>query len=538
MSQGPGGHFVDVGEADERAIKRLMADWRRGRADRSLWEALSSSYTALFSVAVLGAMLISAIVDVQQKASVCDTEGCISARSLLPWASVAGVLTVTIAASRMFGPVLASAAEGFWLLDSPMDRRRLLAGRMFLALALAGVLAGAVAALVAALTGQGLAETAIWAASGGLGAAGLTALAALEQTYERRGVVVALQWSFGLASMGTLGVLVANAAGWLSVAPTLEQQLALIVGSVGLALLVACSVAAYARLREIRRQRLTSGGALLSGLQGAAFALELPLIRDILVEYRCRERGHVRPTRGAGSGANALVLRDVQRLGRNPLNLVVLAATVVVPYSVEALGLQALNVTISAVVLMAVLVPFMNTLRVLSRSKGLERLFPFSPATTRKAAMVVPAVLAGLWSAATIAAFVGASTLAADPVAPIITAAIAGLGGFLGAVRWVSAKPANYSGPLVATGAGAMPPGMMFSMMRGFDVIALVTLPLLFGLPAWVSVLIGVVAFVVLSTGMDREALLAQQEEQQRLLQEAKAERSKPKKRIQVQRRR
>ena len=77
-------------------------------------------------------------------------------------------------------------------------------------------------------------------------------------------------------------------------------------------------------LRNIRRQRLTSGGSLLSGLQGAAFALEFALIRDILVEAKSKKRGHVRPTRGVGSGLTALVMRDVQRLWRQPMPLITL----------------------------------------------------------------------------------------------------------------------------------------------------------------------------------------------------------------------
>ena len=35
-------------------------------------------------------------------------------------------VAVALAASRLFGPVLASAAEGFWLLDAPISRASLL----------------------------------------------------------------------------------------------------------------------------------------------------------------------------------------------------------------------------------------------------------------------------------------------------------------------------------------------------------------------------------------------------------------------------
>lgn len=529
--------FEPIGVADERAIKQLMGDWRNGRADRSFWAAVADSYVMVFSVVVLGAMIGSAILDAQRSASSCDSAGCLAGRGLLPWAAAAGILALTLVFSRMFGPVLASSAEGFWLMDSPMDRRRLLRGRFAVAIIIAGVISAAAAALVSALSGQTLANVGIWSLSVGLGAAGLTAFAGMEQTYERRWLVVGVQWLLGLAAAAALGTLVAAAAGWVDVLPSVSSDLALIVGGVGLVLLIACGASAFLRLRNIRRQRLTSGGSLLSGLQGAAFALEFALIRDILVENKCKEKGHVRPTRGSGSGTRALVLRDVQRLLRSPLNVVVLLITIVVPYAVLALGLQALNVAISGIVLMAALIPFMNSLRVISRTKGLARVFPFSPAQLRRSLMVVPGILALVWAVGALPAFAGVTAdkqfSLVDGITPTLVAAIAG---FLGAVRWVSAKPANYNGPLVATGTGAMPPGLMFSMIRGFDMIALVTFPLLFGLPAWVSMVIAAIAFFFLSSGLDQEGLMEQSKEQQRLLEEEKAKARGTKEKIRVQR--
>lgn len=529
--------FGHVGQADERAIKSLISDWRNGRADRSFWSALSDSYVMLFSIAVLGAMIGAAIFDAQQQAAGCSTTGCVAARDLLPWASMAALLTLTLVAGRMFGPVLASAAEGFWLMDSPMDRRRLLGGRFVMALVIAAVAVAAVSAIVAALTGSSLVQIGMWSGAGGLAAAGLTALAALEQTFDRRWIIAVVQWLIGLAAAGTLGLLVASAAEWIVVDHQMDSRLVLIVGAVGVALMVVAGIAAFARLREIRRARLTSGGSLLSGLQGAAFALEFALIRDILVEAKYRERGHVRPTRGAAKGTGALVMRDFQRILRNPLSLVIFAATMVIPYAVQAMGLQALNVAISAIVLMAAVIPFMNSLRVITRTKGLERMFPFSPSQVRRACMIVPGVLAAIWALVSVPAFQGVTGEQPLPFFDALwTALVAGIAGFLGAVRWVSAKPASYSGPLVATGTGAMPPGLMFSMIRGFDMVALITFPLLFGLPVWVSLIIGAIAFPFLSSGMSREGLMEQSEEQRRELEREKQGKAASREKIKVSR--
>lgn len=536
--------FGEVGVVDERQLRLLMRDWRRGRADRNLWQALSDGYVMVFSIVLIGAMVVSSIIQAQQVVSGCEAAGCLAARGLLPWASVAGVLAFTLVISRMFGPVVASAAEGFWLMDGPTDRRKLLAGRLVAAIALAfgaGVLFGA---LIAALTGSTLAQIGIWALAGGFGSAGLVAFAAAEQGADRRWIVITVQWIIGAVAIGTMVVLVGGAAGWFPLGgfATLAVELAYIVAGVGLLLIVVAGIVAYGRLRNIGRQRLTSGGSLLSGLQGAAFALEFALIRDILVEAKSKERGHVNPTRGTGSGMNALIMRDVQRLWRQPLPLVTLVASTVVPYAVQALGLATLNPPISALVLTATLVPFMNSLRVLTRTKGLQRCFPFDPGKVKQAAMVVPAVLALLWSIAVFPAFLGvAGGVAASPVDAASSALVTGIAGLLAAVRWVSAKPADYSGPIVATGMGAMPPGLMFSLLRGVDMVALITLPIVFGWPVWISLIVAAVAFSFLRSGFDKDQLMEQQAEQKRILEEERARKSGAapgKQKIQVQRKR
>ncbi|MBB1483841.1 ABC transporter permease [Tessaracoccus sp. MC1865] len=537
-------HFDGLGVVDEKQLKLLMKDWRRGRADRSLWQALSDGYVMVFSIVLIGAMVISSIVRAQQVVAICDTAGCLAARGLLPWASVAGILASTLVLSRMFGPVVASAAEGFWLMDGPTDRRRLLAGRLVAAIVLALVVGGLLGALIAALTGSPLPEVGIWALAGGFGSAGLLAFAAAEQGLDRRWVVTVLQWMIGAIAIGTLVLLVFGAAGWIDLggAHLIAVELAYIVAGVGLLLVLVAGFVAYRRLRGVRRNRLTAGGSLLSGLQGAAFALEFALIRDILIEAKAREKGHVKPTRGAGSGMTALVMRDVQRLWRQPMRLVTLAATVVVPYAVQALGLATLNPPLSALVLVAALIPFMNSLRVLTRTRGLQRCFPFDPGKVKQAAMVVPGVLALLWAVATLPAFMGVGGgVTVEPVAAASAAVVTGIAGFLGAVRWVSARPPDYSGPIMSTGFGAMPPGLMFSLLRGLDMVALVTLPIVLGWPVWISLVVGLIAFMILRSGLDREQLMEQQEEQKRELAEERRRRegtAAPKAKIKVQRNR
>lgn len=535
--------FAAIGEVDERQLKLLMRDWRKGRADLNIWQALQDAYVMVFGVVLIGAMLISSIISAQRSVAGCATDQCEAARGLLPWASVAAVLAFTLVVARTFGPIVASAAEGFWLMDADVDRRKLLTGRLVGALVAAFVGGALLGALVAALTGSSLGEISAWALASGFGAFGVTAFAAAEQGVERHWITAVLQWVVGVVAVAALFGLVGISAGWFPAAGVrlISIEFAYLVGGGGLLLGAVSAVLAWVRLRNIRRQRLTAGSSLIAGMQGAAFAMDFALVRDILIEYKARQKGHVRATRGVGHGTTALVMRDVQRLWRNPFPLLVWLGTMVVPYAVASLGVGQLNPTISALVLMAAVIGFCNSLRVLTRTKGLQRSFPFSPAQVKTAVMIVPAALALLWGLATAPAFIGVFGGArVDVGTGLIAALITAVAGFLAAIRWVSAKPADYGGPIVAVGVGAMPPGMMFSLLRGIDMVALITLPIVFGLPAWVSLGIAAIAFAVLRSGFDKEQLMEQQEEQRRLLEEEKARRAgtaAPREKIRVQRR-
>lgn len=95
------------GQADERQLSLLMGDWRKGRTTRNIWQAIGDAYVLVFSLVVVLAMVISLIVQAQGQASGCTSTGCQTARGLLPWAALSGVLAFALAAARVFGPVLA-----------------------------------------------------------------------------------------------------------------------------------------------------------------------------------------------------------------------------------------------------------------------------------------------------------------------------------------------------------------------------------------------------------------------------------------------
>lgn len=509
---------------DERALHALMKDWRHGRATRSIAQALQDAYFAIFSVVLLGAMVANLVITSQASMARCETAACQLGRTLVPWALLGASTAVVLAVARLFGPVMASAAEGFWIMESPVSRSRLLKGRLWAAIGLAFAVPALLAALVAALAGVPGSLVLGWSLASGFASASLMAWAAADQPRERTWPTHLGQALGSLIAAVTMILMVAVSAEWLTLSvPSWVGVAPWAIAALGLIALVAGGVLARTRLERIRRARLLSGGSLVSGMQGAMFALDLGLARDILVERDAIARGHVRPTRGRGLGPSALVWRDLQRLIRFPRPLVGLVAAMLVPYAVDALGMSTMTALLSSLALVAALVPFLGSMRVLSRTSGLARTFPFSNAQIRTALMVLPAILALLWAVAILPSVIGLTgglhRSLPDAVATALVMAVAGL---LGAIRWQVAKPVDFGTPMVATASGAVPPTLLFNLFRGFDVVAIITAPILLGAsPLW-SAGIALVVLLVLRSGTSLAEMQETADEERKRLDETR----------------
>ncbi|MDR0488280.1 MAG: DUF6297 family protein [Propionibacteriaceae bacterium] len=503
----------------ERDLRNLVRDWRRGRATKTLRQVLADGYVTVFAIIMIVAMLGSGVWTAQGAAAACETGSCQVGRTLLPWVATAAAFCLTAMASRIFGPVVASAAEGFWLMDAPIRRGRLLWKRLVgVVLAVAGI-AAALGGLMAALTGYQIDDIWRWAIAMGVGAAGITALAAAEQTWGRTWVISLIQWVFGLGAVSVLFVVVSYAAGWFGVTiPQISETTTVVwVALGGGVLLLIGGFIALQRLGRIHRARLVSGGTLVSGMQGAAFAMDFGLMRDILVERDAIRRGHVRPARGSGSGANALVWREVQRLWRYPKRIMLIVVSVVVPYAVAALGFHTFNPFISSLILLIGFVPMLGSMRIMTRTKGLARTLPLSNPQIRKAMATVPTIFAVLWAAATTWAFWGMGNHGTQTLMQaFVTAGLTAAAGLLAAIRWVTAKSANYQMPMMQTGFGAMPPGLIFNLFRGIDIVVIVTGPLLLGWSPWISGVIAVICTFALSGQYSMEEMQAMQKEMEK----------------------
>ncbi|HET9873023.1 MAG TPA: DUF6297 family protein [Propionibacteriaceae bacterium] len=515
--------------ATPRELKRLIKDWRAGRATKNLTEAFHDAYVVLIGALMIGAMVINVILNAQRVVSQCNSVSCVSARAVLPWAAFAAAVAAALAISRLFGPVLASAAEGFWLLDAPINRARLLRSRLVAAVVTALIGGAAVGALVAALTGSRLRSTLVWAAASGLSAAAAVAFAAAQQGAERHRLTRVANYLFTLLGLAALLLVIGISAGWLvlGLSDELGVELGLVIVGFATAVLILSGLLAARRLSRIRRARLLSGGALVSGISGAFFALDIGLARDIVVARRAVEIGHVKPRRGKGVGLEAVMWRELQRLMRFPQPLLVVLATIVVPYAADALGMSSLTPVFAGLALFAALIPTLGGLRVLTRTGGLARCLPFSLASIKLASVAVPGAVAAIWAAATSPAYLGFGDGAVQrPALEAGTMAIAtALAGLLGAIRWTQAKGVDFGAPMISTQAGAFPPGLMTNLFRGFDVCLLITAPMLLGLsPIW-SLVIAAIAAMILLNSMDAESLRAKQAEQKKALEAQRKQR-------------
>jgi hypothetical protein len=466
---------VTATTADVRELRSQIRVWRRGRVDTSLMEAVSDAYVAIFSAAVLGAMAVSVVINLRVVTSgACSSVSCLGARDALGWLFGLAAVTVVLAAARLLGPMLVSPAVGTWLLTAPLDRTCLVRGRLVGTSVVAALVGAVLAATGATLSAYPPAVVGWLTVLAAVVCVLLIAVATMSQARQRHGVRL-LAWLLG----GTLWVglvLVARdtVPAFLRV-PALAPLRLAVVGAAAVA--VVALVLAYRGLHRIRREQLVSGGALLPGLSGALSSLDLTLFYDILVARHWRARSTVRVVRGRGTGAGALLWREVVRLRRTPQVLIGLAGSLVLPYLATTLGLGHVMVVVVTLTGFVAGVGLFTSLRVLSRTASLLRCFPLPAPAVRGACLGVPGAVLVIWA---LAAAPAVHDAIGGPWGPSVAVALAcGVTVATAAVRWMTSHPPDYRLPLITSPMGAVPTSLYFSVLRGFDVLLLGTAPLL-----------------------------------------------------------
>ena len=108
--------FGAIGEVDEKQLRLLVRDWRRGRADRNLFQAIQDAYVMVFALVLIGGH-----GDQFHHAGPAQRGGLLG-RVLPGRAGPAALgrsrwfLAMALVAARMFGPVVARPprVSGSW----------------------------------------------------------------------------------------------------------------------------------------------------------------------------------------------------------------------------------------------------------------------------------------------------------------------------------------------------------------------------------------------------------------------------------------
>jgi len=486
--------------AEVRALRGQVREWRRGRAELSVMEAVSEAYIAIFATVMLGSMAVSVILNLRSASgAACTSTTCTTARELMPWLIGGVEVALCLGVARLFGPMLVSPAVGTWLVSAPVDRRPLLLPRFLGTGSVAFLVGGVLAAVVGTLAGFPTATIAAFAVAVAAVCLCTVTLSTVVQARGGRAAQVATWLVAGVVWAAVVALV-------LQVLPA--QRTPPSFSAVWVAALVVAGLVAavsgwraVADLPRIHRDQLALGGRLVPSLSGALATLDLALIYDILVSRRWLARSTVRSRRGGPSGPLALVWRDVIRLWRSPQTVVVPAAALVLPYLGATLGIGEGVLLLAGVTGFLSALGLCSALRVLSRTPGLVRCLPFEPWEARAATLTVPALVLVGWGLATAPA-----VHAAMPTtwgAALGLGAAVGVAGVVAAARWMTAKPPNYDRPLVSSPAGGVPPTLFVSLLRGFDVLVLLLAPMLLASPSngvLISlVLAGIVAGVLLN---------------------------------------
>ncbi|MFI5731229.1 DUF6297 family protein [Kribbella sp. NPDC051587] len=499
-----------------RALRKWMAETRRKHADRTFGQLFEDVYLVIFTLAMLGATGGNVVKHLNADMTTCDSLHCMRLWQVLPYILVPLLVATTLRVLSSIGPVSASRATGFWLLGTPVNRSAMLRPTYWKAVAGTAVVGGVVSTAAWAVLGSpftSLAEVSVVTTALMVCAACVTVWA---QESERRGwwtlrvadllLVAAVIPAVWLAverfrdpvNIQTADVLIAwgypttgvNNEHWYGIEPAwLNPQdiRLLVICTVALVVVVALVLLTARTLGRLSRTSVIAGGELLTGLAGAASSLDPSMLADVVSGRHWRLAGRARTRRGRGSHGGALIQREFVRILRWPRRLVIGFALLVVPYAVAGAGFDPLVPIAAGFAGFAAIRPLMDGLRTVCRSKGLVRALGYDLRELRVLMAVAPGLITIVWAAAAYPVIgSGASTFAI------------GAGVIAGAVRQASARPPSYSGPLVASPMGAIPPGLFSQPMRGFDVLLICLAPVLLGLSSmWVLAIPGFILAVM-----------------------------------------
>ncbi|WP_066943081.1 DUF6297 family protein [Microtetraspora fusca] len=466
--------------ASARAIIRAP----RAKRERT-WQ---DRYTLAFAIAVLGAVaaepLSRAWNRIVAPAATTDpaTIGTGLALVVLAYAGL-------IALARLVGPITVSPADAAWLVPSPLTRRAVLrpaALRLLVASVVAGVVLGVTVLTVlgvpdlATLRVAGAVLVAVAACVGGAA----TAVLAQRGDPESDRLGVALAALAALAIVAGLAAASGAALPWRSLLTALPRVPASVIVGVAVAACLAATGLAVRTWRALSRfpsRAVIASSARVGQATDAIVTLEPGLLTWIAEDNHWRARRlRSRPWPHLPAPL-ALAWVEARRLGRRPTRLAALLAAAAFP-ALAAVATGGITPPVAVALLAGALTAAASATAGARRdieNPTLIRLAGVSRQAARAARAIPPALLAGAWLAAALAALglvgpgvaAGASWWAFVPLcAPPIAVA---------ALRMAGRGPIDHSLPVLDTPGGPVPLGPLFWGVTGIDVAVLGCAPAL-----------------------------------------------------------
>ncbi|GAA1400802.1 DUF6297 family protein [Oerskovia paurometabola] len=465
-------------EFSGREIRRLTARVTASRADAGPGQLFGDVAYVVVSVAISVLFVIGAANVLRETIFVEPVDGrapVLTPATIQALASVALLALLTGMAVRL-GPLGTGSAGVRWWVPMPVDRRGLLTPSYWRGVAVAVVVGAGGLAAIALASG---ADPGVAGRSAALGAAAgllLVGLAGLIQPRTRVAATVARVSDVLIAAVPVAGVVLV-VAGWSDLRELSVPPWAIVVVGAGA---LALAVVWWRRLEALGAQVLRTQSAVADQAGGAILSLDTRELGRALSRAGSTRGGRARrPSRFSvvRGPVSALVAADLTLLRRSPsalAQLVGLTALVIVAQQVPAFegGFGLFVLLVVAGFRGAQLGA--EGARTAEMVPSLDAMMPLSARDARLARTVVPALTALL------ALVVGVVPLVLGTgewlwFALVVVVAV-GMGA--AAIRGAYRKPPNWSGPLVATPAGALPTGATSMIAQGPDVAVLSAIPL------------------------------------------------------------
>jgi hypothetical protein len=458
-----------------RQLRVRLRRARRGHHSRSVGDFLTDLYMVALFLLMYGFATVRATGRYLNASS--GGPGDAAERYWIGVAAVVAGAGLAWQALRAVGPLLSTRAGYSWCVSTPVDRRGWMLPRLgaLLLVAAAGFAAGSLAAddvrlrsspgwaaLAGATYGMACAALAV-VAQYGMACAALAVVAQAASPVSRR------RWPhllgaglIGLGAVTAVAVIAAHFAG--APVPRPAGSWAAPLAAVGLLFAIATTAAAVRALPRLDRAALTSGAPLASAAVMAAVWLDLSMLSGVLQVRRWQRVGRVTSRRflPRPSGRIWVLLQaEFRRQARHPSALGIWAAL--------ALGQYATAVAVPAVAGVAHLIGaylaanrLASGLRTISGAPGLRRALGGGDTSVRLVHLAVPLLGTALW------------WLVTWPAAPHrgATDLVLVVGVVAAVYRAATKPPMSYGGMAFDTPLGLIPVGLIFQLIRGPDVLA------------------------------------------------------------------